>query len=277
MALSPILTSSLFQKGLYESENFFTKCNRSFDGLVSGALANSVDIPVLSQITVYNTAAKAVDHADREDTKDDVGTANVPFEIAVGSVTEQYESYAETNGAALRAYMGEINSAIFEYYDKRVMQECQERAVAAAGANLMTTLATVLQDSDLVKIDKFFALKKINKKRGGLYCFVDANITEQFLALDSIKQARSFIKEFFEHGIATINDITYVITANLAQVSSKYTLTAAWLPGVAFIVKKGLERKEDYQTETKKTYIDYMSYFGVYVPKTEFSCVLKMK
>lgn len=157
------------------------------------------------------------------------------------------------------------------------MVECQERAVAAAGANLMTSGATVLQNTDLTKIDKFFYLKKINKKRGGLYCFVDANIVEQFLAIDKIAQATSFIKEFFEHGVATINDITYVITANLAQVSSKYTLTAAWLPGVAFIVKKGLERKEDYQTITKKTYIDYLSYFGVYVPKTEFSCVLKMK
>jgi len=277
MALTPTLTASLFMKGLYESENFFTKCNRSFDGLVANALANSVDIPVLSQITVYSTAAKAVDHADREDTKDDVGTANVPFEHAIASVTEQYESYAETNGAALRAYMGEINSAIFEYYDKRVMVECQERAVAAAGANLMTSGATVLQDSDLVKIDKFFALKKINKKRGGLYCFVDANIVEQFLNIDTIKSARAFNRDLLEHGVGTINDITYVITANLAQVTSKYTLTAAWLPGVAFIVKKGLERKEDYQTETKKTYIDYLSYFGVYVPKTEFSCVLKMK
>ena len=276
MALSPTVTSSIIMRGLYESEGLFNKCNRSYDSLVSSVFANSVDIPKNPQL-VAKGAATAKSHADRKGSKTDIGTVNVPFEKGTVPVYEEYESWAETNGVALKSFSSDVVIALEEYYDKRIMAVAQASAVAAAGDNIFETGASVMQSGDLDKITKFFALKKINKKRGGLYCFVDANIVENFLAIDMIRTARAFNKDLLEKGIATLDWVTYVITANLAQVSGKYTLSAAWLPGIAFILKKGIKREQEYDTTDQNKYIDWISYFGVKVPKTEFSCVMKLK
>ncbi len=270
MALNPIVTSSMVIKGLYESLNLFTKCRRDLDGLVKDKWANSVDVPKNPQLVVRSTGA-AIGHADRKKTKNDMSTVNVPFQTRLIQIEEEYESRAETNGDALNAYVSDVVKAYERDFDKLCMNEALNSAVLAGGENLVEIQANELIEKDLNDMKMYFVGKEVDQTNQ--IVVMSTEIGAQFKELKLVQTAMAYNKDLLEKGVAIIDNVLYVISANLDKVNGNSAMVGFYAKGIAFVIKKYLDRKEVWSTTAATTYIDHLAYVAVKCTKTEFSRV----
>ncbi|MBV6480212.1 MAG: hypothetical protein HGGPFJEG_03065 [Ignavibacteria bacterium] len=268
MALNPVITSSMVIKGLYESHALFNRCRRDLDGLVTSKWAQSVDVPRNPQLVVRGTAA-ALGSADRKKTKADMSTVNAPFQLRLIHITEEYESRAETNGDALSAFVSDVVRAFEKDFNMLCMNEALASAVLAGGENLQEWTGDELQKKDLDRIKMYFIGKEIPEE--DQIVIVPASAGESFKNIDIVKNAMAFNKDLLEKGVAVIDKVTYLISANLDLVDDKPALVGLYSKGLAFVIKKYLDREEAWNTEATVKYIDYMAYVAAKLTKTEFS------
>lgn len=269
MALSPVITSSMVIKGLYESLSIFTRCRRDLDGLVTDKWAASVDVPKNPQLVVRSTAA-ALNSADRKKTKADMDKVNIPFQTRIIHITEEYESRAETNGQALQAFVSDVVSAYERDFDRLCTQAALDSAVVAGGANLIEWEGEQLTKKDLDAIKMFFVKKEIPNTDQIVVMHTDAG--ESFKNIDIVKSAMAFNRDLLEKGVAVIDGITYVISADPdLVVDDQPAMVGFYSKGIAFVIKKYLDRKEVWDTESTIEHIDYLAYVAAKCTKTEFS------
>lgn len=270
MALSPVITSSMVIKGLYESLALFSRCNRSLDGLVSDKWAASVDVPKNPQLVVRSAAA-ALNSADRKKTKADMDKVNVPFQTRLIHITEEYESRAETNGEALTAFTSDVVRAFERDFDKLCMNEALNSAVLAGGDNVLDWESEDLQKKDLDKIKTFFIEREIPNEDQVVVIHSDA--AESFKNIDIVKSAMAYNRDLLEKGVALIDGIYYMISPNLDLVDGQPAICGFYTKGLAFVIKKYLDRKEVWSTENTVQYIDFMAYVAAKITKSEYSVV----
>lgn len=271
MALSPVITSSMVMKGLYESTGLFTRCRRDLDGLVTDKWASSVDVPINPQLVVRSTAA-ALNSADRKKTKADMGKVNVPFQTRIIHITEEYESRAETNGDALNAFVSDVVRAFERDFDRLAVMAAFNSAVDAGGANLIEWGGQALTKADLDTIKIHFIANEIPNEDQIVVMHTEAG--ESFKNIDIVKSAMAFNKDLLEKGVAVIDGITYIISADPSLVvNGKPALVGYYSKGVAFVIKKYLDRKEVWSTETTVDYIDFLAYVAAKCTRTEYSLV----
>lgn len=269
MALNPVLVSTLIQKGLYERSSLFSRVNRAYDSLVAGRWAKSVDVPKNPQLVVRGTPA-AKNSGDRKKTKADMGTVNVPFQTRFVHMIEEYESRAETNGDALDSFVEDVVKAFEEDFDTLVMNEALASAVTAGGANLKEWAGEELTKRDLDAITSFMIQKKVPDI--GQIVVIPSIAAESFKNIDIVVQAMAHNKDLLEKGVAIIDKVTYIISANLNLVDGKPALVGFYDKGIAFVMKRYLDRKEAWDTEEAIDYIDWMAFVAVKCTKSEFSC-----
>lgn len=271
MALNPIVTSSMVLKGLYESLDLFTKCRRDLDGLVTNKWANSVDVPKNPQLVVRSTGA-AIGHADRKKSKADMGTVNVPFQKRIIQMEEEYESRAETNGDALNAFVSDVVRAFERDFNGLCMNEALASAVAAGGENLIATNGDELVENDLSRIKTFFITQEVPNEEQ--IVVIPAAMSDQFKAIPMIKNAMSFNKDLLEKGVAVVDNILYLISAKLNQVAGKNALCGFYSKGIAFVIKKYLDREEVWDTVNTTRYIDFLAYVAVKCTRPQYSVAM---
>lgn len=267
--LSPVITSSMVIKGLYESTNIFTRCRRDLDGLVKDKWAASVDVPINPQLVVRSTAA-AKASADRKKTKDDMGKVNVAFQKRIIHVTEEYESRAETNSQALAAFTSDITRALERDFDRLCVNAALDSAVLAGGENMIEWNGEALVKEDLDSLSMHFIKKEVPKEDQIVVMHTEAG--KSFKNIDIVKSAMAFNKDLLEKGVAVIDGITYVISADQELVvDDKPAMVGFYSKGVAFVMKRYLEREEVWDTEESVKYVDFLAYVAAKCTKSEFS------
>lgn len=271
MALNPVVTSSMVIKGLYESLGLFTKCRRDLDGLVKDKWANSVDVPKNPQLVVRSTGA-ALGSPDRKKSKDDMGTVNVPFQMRMIQMEEEYESRAETSGEALVAFTSDVVRAFERDFNGLCMNEALASAVLAGGPNLVDTTGSELIENDLSRIKSFFIAREVPNE--DQIVIIPAGLSDQFKAIPMIRNAMSYNKDLLEKGVAIVDNILYLVSAKLDQVTGKDALCGFYSKGIAFVIKKYMDREEVWDTVNATRYVDYLAYVAVKLTKTEYSIAM---
>lgn len=271
MPLNITLTIPLILKGLYESLGLFNKCNRSYDSRVQSQWASSVDVPRNPQLVVRDTAA-AKNSADRKKTKDDIDTINIPFQKRIIHITDQLEGNYETNGDSLRAFTADVVRAFERDFNNLCANEALANAVAVGGAAVKPWAANELQYADLNKINQYFDGLEVPKEERVV--IIDNDVADQFKNIDVVKSAVAFNKDLLEKGVAVIDNVTYMISANLNKVNGKPALVGLWTKALAFIIKKHMDRKEVWDTEETVTHVDFIGYVAKKVTYTEGSMAL---
>lgn len=267
--LSPVLTSTMVIKGLYESHSIFSRCRRDLDGLVTDKWTSSVDVPINPQLVVRSTAA-ALNSADRKKTKSDMGKVNVPFATRLIHITEEYESRAETNGDALASFTSDIVRAYERDFDRLCVREALASAVAAGGSNLLQWDGTDLQKKDLDAIKSFFIANEVPNTDQIVVMHKTAG--ESFKNIDIVKSAMAFNRDLLEKGVAVIDGVTYIISADTSLVvGGQPALVGFYSKGIAFVIKKYLDRQEVWDTENTVKYIDWLAYVAVKCTRNEYS------
>jgi len=266
MAFSSAQLMPMVIQGLYDHQALYNLMNRSFDGLAKGGKQTSIDIPKNPQLVV-STAAVAKDSASRKKTKDDTGMVNIPFSVYTVPISDQIEGEFATNGMLLDNFIKDSTEVLGEAFDAAVI------AAAQATSKVINWATGVLQWEDITALMQEATTNKIPKR--GRVIVIPGSREAQFLNLDIVKAAMAYNKDYMETGIAKVNGITFYVSNNVAKVGGKDNMVLIYGQGLAFVLKRYMERKDAYDTGTRQTDIDYNSYAACKLLRDEYAIVSK--
>lgn len=271
MAFNKQLVADSVVQRLIENQGIYSFMNRSFDGLVRAG-ASSVDVPSLAAVVV-KTAGTAPLHADRKKSKTDTTMVNVPLSIKAIPLADEILGQYESNGTLIKEYLNSAAMALQEKFDIDAITEGQSTTdkTAFAGASMAWT--------DIVAISKKFDVNKVPKT--GRVIVVDANLADEFFAIDVIKSAVAYNQQFLSTGTMMnilgmkffISGLVPTVTIAAAQ---KYNMVGIYGPGLAFILSRNGEVKEAWDGENLVQVIDMLAHSGQKLFDPKFA-VLKYK
>ena len=265
MFTSAILADQVL-KGLYGSVGLWNKMNRAYDSLVLGATMDSIDVPINPQLIASSTAVGKT-HASRKKAKGDTSSVNVPFVVYTVPMTQEEEERILMGGALLRNFLLDANDALTDSLDAAVIAEAQttDKVLAWAGAKLSW--------DDIIALDaKFDDLKVPRAER---IVVIPSAIKADFMAIDVVKQAMAFNRELLEKGIFVINNTQFYVSADVGKISGKNNIVGIAPRGLAVVLKGFMNRKEDYDTDSRVTYIDYNTGVAIKLLRKEYAVVSK--
>lgn len=263
------LVVTSFLNGLYAAEGIYNQLNRSFDGLVRGSGATSVDIPKNPNLSV-STSAVAHDSASRKKALADTSMVNVPFVTYTVPVAEEVEAQF-ANPQLIQNFVNDAIDAMTDKIDADVLTEAADSIPAGQKINMA---GGVLAWKDIVKAANKFTTNRVSRKKDKILVAVPSALEEQFKDLEIVKQAMSTNKDLLEQGVAVIDKMNFVISADVPQVGGKDALLFIYKPGIAVIIKDMMNRKVRYDESTRKDIIDYNSYIAIKKLRTEFANAL---
>lgn len=188
-------------------------CNRNGHPLLMSRVTHSSWSETQPQHQVLPTVKK---------TKDDIDTINIPFQKRIIHITDQLEGNYETNGDSLRAFTADVVRAFERDFNNLCANEALANAVAVGGAAVKPWAANELQYADLNKINQYFDGLEVPKEERVV--IIDNDVADQFKNIDVVKSAVAFNKDLLEKGVAVIDNVTYMISANLNKVNGKPAL-----------------------------------------------------
>jgi hypothetical protein len=268
MAFSKTLVSDSVVQRLIEQQNIYNSCNRGFDALVRPG-ATSVDIPDLAIPKVKKTGTTST-HADRKNAKADTALVNValgPYAVPLANeITAQWES----NGVLIKEYLDSAALVLGEQFDSEVITEAQSGTKTAFAGSSMAW-------SDLTALKKRMDKNKIPQT--GRVLVVSADLVDEFFAIDTVKNATSYNRDYLESGKVPsllgfqifISGLVPTVTVSAAQ---KVNMTAFYGPGLAFIMGRQAELKEVYDEENLKDIKDLVCQAGLKLLNTKFAEVI---
>lgn len=269
MAFSKTLVADSVATRLIETQALFNQFNRSFDSLVRPG-ASSVDVPLLAIPTVKTTSGYALDGADRKETKTDTTNVNVALTTysvpLAGEILGQYES----GGMLLDQYFKSAADVLTQNFDSLVMTEIISTTNKAAFAGASMAWA------DVVGIKKTLDLKKCPQNDRVL--IIDANIADEWYAVDGVKSALTYSQQMFEDGIPRFLGFKVFITGNAPTHTtsvghSKYCIMGAYGPGVAAILSRNMDVHSAWDTINLREAIDCVSHFGAKLLHADYAAV----
>lgn len=265
MAFSKTLVSDSVVQRLIEQQNIYNSCNRGFDALVRPG-ASSVDIPDLAIPKVKKTGTASV-HADRKHAKADTSLINValgPYAVPLANeITAQWES----NGVLIKEYLDSAALVLGEQFDSEVIAEAQTGTKTAFAGSSMAW-------GDLTALKKRMDKNKIPQT--GRVLVVSADLVDEFFAIDTVKNATSYNRDYLESGkVPSLLGFQIFISGLVPFVNtSKVNMTAFYGPGLAFIMGRQAELKEVYDEETLKDIKDLVCQAGMKLLNTKFAEVV---
>jgi len=268
MAFSKTLVSDSVVQRLIEQQNIYNACNRGFDSLVRPG-ATSVDIPDLAIPKVKKTGTTAT-HTDRKNAKADTSLINVPLGPYAVPLANEITAQWESNGVLIKEYLDSAALVLGEQFDSEVIVEAQTGTKTAfAGASMAW--------ADLTALKKRMDKNKIPQT--GRVLVVSADLVDEFFAIDTVKNATSYNKDYLESGRVPsllgfqifISGLVPTVTVSSAQ---KNNMTAFYGPGLAFIMGRGAELKEVYDEENLKDIKDLVCQAGTKLLNTKFAEVI---
>ena len=258
MAFSKTLVSDSVAARLIETQALYGKTNRSFDSLVRPG-ASSVDIPLLAIPTVKTNTGYALDGSDRVETKENTTNVNVALTTYSVPLADEILSQYESGGMLLDQYFQSAADVLTQYYDRLVMTEIISTTNKAAFAGASMAWA------DIVGIAKALDLAKC--PRNNRILIVDANIADEWYAVDGVKAALQYSEQMFGSGVKRFLDFDVYITGNAPTHTnsvghSKYCIMGAYGPGIASILNRKMDIKSAWDTTNLREAIDCVSHFG---------------
>jgi hypothetical protein len=246
-----IVSDSVVQR-LIEAQGIYQLCNRTFDSLVQQG-ASSIDVPNLPGLIV-KTEGSAANHADRKRTKTDTSMVNVPFEKAVIPIADEVAGRWESNGMLLKEFTISAAQTFQQYFDSRVIEVAQT-------TNQTIDAVPALDWGVFGKIKAKFLKNKV-PNRNIVIC-IPAERAEEFYAIDVVKNAAAYNKEYMETGtFMNVLGMKFFISGLVPQVSSKDTITAFFGPGLAFVLNKYMELKQGWDGQYLVDVNDLLCYFA---------------
>lgn len=266
MPFSKSLVSDSVVQRLIEQQNIYNACNRGFDSLVRPG-ASSVDIPDLAIPKVKKTGTPSI-HVDRKHAKADTALVNValgPYAVPLANeITAQWES----NGILIKEYLDSAALVLGEQFDTEVITEAQttNSKTAFAGSSMAWT--------DLTALKKRMDKNKIPQT--GRVLVVSADLVDEFFAIDTVKNATSYNRDYLESGkVPSLLGFQIFISGLVPQVNTnKFNMTAFYGPGLAFIMGRQAELKEVYDEENLKDIKDLVCQAGMKLLNTKFAEVV---
>lgn len=265
------LVTTGFLNGLYAAEGIFNLMNRSYDGLVAGKNATSVDIPKNPQLTASKTAVTESD-SSRKKVKTDTVMVNVPFETYTVPIIEEVEAQLGTP-SLIQNFVADLVDAMADKYDADVLAAAAD---SIPTAQKLTATGGILAWKDIVKGANLFTKNRVSRKKDKILVAVPTALEGQFKDLEIVKQAMSANKDLLENGVAVIDKMYFVISEDVPQVDGSDALLFIYRPGIAVVMKDQLVRKSRYSETYRQDVIDYNSQAAIKKLRTEFANALKV-
>lgn len=258
-----LVADSVIQR-LIENQGIYSYMNRSFDGLVQQG-ANSVDVPKLSAVTVKTAGTPLVD-ATRKKAKADTSMVNVPLNAYAVPLAEEILAQYETNGNLIKEYLNSASMTLQEYFDTLVITEAQTTTDAAAFAG------ATMGWPDIVNIMKQFDLNKVPKT--GRVIVIDANLADEFFAIDVIKNAVGYNQQFLTTGtLLNILGMKFFISGLVPAIGGKTNIVGIYGPGLAFILSRFGELKQTWDSVNLQNINDMLAHAGYKLFDNKFAVV----
>lgn len=268
MSFSKTLVSDSVVQRLIEQQNIYNTCNRGFDALVRPG-ATSVDIPDLAIPKVKKVGTSST-HADRKNAKADTSLINVPLGPYAVPLANEITAQWESNGILIKEYLDSAALVLGEQFDTEVVTEAQTGTKTAFGGSTMAW-------ADLTALKKRMDKNKIPQT--GRVLVVSADLVDEFFAIDTVKNATSYNKDYLESGRVPsllgfqifISGLVPTVTVSAAQ---KINMAAFYGPGLAFVMGRQAELKEVYDEENLKDIKDLVCQAGTKLLNTKFAEVV---
>lgn len=265
MAFSKTLVSDSVVQRLIEQQNIYNSTNRGFDALVKPG-ATSVDIPNLA-IPKVKKAGTTRSGSDRKKAKNDTAMVNVPLGPYAANISNEVVAQWESGGVLIKEYLDSCAMVTGEQFDIDVLTEAQTGTKTAFAGSSMAW-------GDLTALKKRMDINKIPQT--GRVLVVSANLVDEFFAIDTVKNATQYNRDYLENGVVpSLLGFKIFISSLVPTVNTgKVNMTAFYGPGLAFILSRYAELKEVYDDENLLDIMDVLSHAGTKLMDTKFAEVV---
>lgn len=268
MAFTKTLVADAVIAALTEKQSIYQNCNRSYDGLVQQG-ATSVDIPAMPTL-VAKTTGTASGHADRKGIKGDTTMVNVPLDIAAVPIKEELLGRFETNGRLLNDFVAGAVNTYAEKFDADTLD------AAVTGATATQMAGATLAWGDVMKVPAILNAAKVPQE--GRIIVIPTELEEAFYAIDVVKSAVAYQRDFLEGKFMVIRNMKFFISALVPKkVPAKNNIVGIYGPGLAFILSRYMEQERNYDPENLQVNIDFIAHYGVKLLKSSFAAVVREK
>lgn len=254
MAFSNNLTiTDYVVQRLIEQQNIYSYCNRSFDDMVKPG-ATAVLIPKLA-IPVVRTVGTTTTATERKNAHADTSMVTISLSPSAVPLATELIAIYEGGGNLPTEYLQSAAMVLGEAFDTNILTEAQTTT------NTDTMAGSVLSWADITTIKKKFVQNKVPKDK--MVMVVDADLIDQFLSIDVIKQTVAFNPNYLETGeFGTILGMRTFVSALVPKIGGKATITTFSGYGLGFILNRMGEVKERYDEENMKDITDMLAHSG---------------
>lgn len=264
MAFSKTIVADSVITRLIESQGIFQLANRAFDSMVRPG-ASSVDVPDLA-VPIVKTAGTPLVDSDRKKAKADTTLVNVPLVGYAVPLADELLAQFESAGSLIREYLNSASLVLQEKFDSLVVSQAQTTT------NASDFTGETLSWGDLLAIKKLMDTNKVPKS--GRVLVIDANIEDEFFGIEELRDAMTFNTNYLESGeIGYVLGFRTFISGNVAPVSSKYSITAFYGPGVAFVLNRCGEVNSSWDTTNLQWVHDMVAHAGAKLFNSKFAVV----
>lgn len=268
MAYDKKLVADSVVQRLIENQAIYTSMNRSFDSLIKEG-ASSVDVPKLADVVVKKSTATPLSDATRKKVKADTTMVNIPLVDYAVPLAEEILAQFETNGTLIKEYLDSASQKLQEQFDIDVITAAQSTTDHSAFAG-----ATMAWE-DIVYIMKKFDTNKVPKS--GRIIVIDANLADEFFAIDVIKSAIGYNQQFLNTGqlISLLGMKFYIsgLVPTVTHTGAKNNIVGIYGPGLAFVLSRFGELKTAWDTTNLQTINDMLAHAGVKLFDNKFAVV----
>lgn len=272
MPFNKVVTSDIFIRACIEAQGIFQKGNRSYDSLVSAG-ATSVRRPKLPKLTVKKNTGTAPDSADRKGTKADTIMVETSLNTYAVPIKDEIAAQFESNKKLLADFAQAAKLTMEREWDRDFI------TAAMATSNYIQTKATGLVSwKDIISVSMKF--RTLEVPREGMIMVVSANLEDQLMDIDVIKNAAAFNTQLLSTGkLINVNGFEIFISGLVPKttVNNKDCIVGIAGPGLASIISNSGEIKESWDGELLQDNIDFVAHAGFELDGDEFAVVLELK
>ena len=253
---------------LIENQGLYQLTNRSYDSLVQPG-ATSVRRQKLASLVVKKNTGTSPTSADRKKLKNATTMVDTALDVYSVPLAAEAAAHFESNDQLRRDYEVSAAMALMQQFDADVI------AAAQATSQVQVAPAGDLTWKTLTLPNKLMNVAKVPKE--DRVVVVSANLEDQFMNIDVIKNAASFNLTVLNKGkFVEVLNMKFFISGLVEQIGGKDNIVGYYAPGLAFILSKTGEWKEAWDGENLQDNIDLLAHAAAELDGDEFAAVVKM-
>jgi hypothetical protein len=256
------LIKDAIQKGLYERAGIFNLLP-DYSFKIQGQWADSVDFPRNPQVFV-GKAPVTTASGNRTLIKGGMDKVNAAFVTYYCALSEESEARYMSDGEMANSVVSDAVDALGDQLDADV---CAELASGIPAGQIIPVIGGSVVWKDLITGSAKARVLKVGAS--SLLYLIPPALEPEVKDIDVIKMALAYNQNYFENGVAKVDNNYYTFTSMVPQINGKDVILIANLRFCGRATKKWMDRREAYDKETGYQNIDYLSYVAIKKCRTQ--------